>query len=239
MQIVFLAIVFFIAGIVPELTGFGVATVSMSLLPFILPLEIVIPLVAIISVIAAGIVAFQTKSRHVLKHIAPLIAGSLTGVVVGMLFLNVIEINTLSIILGVFLVSYAFYGMFVREHFLPTGSKFGAIIGFFAGFFSSTFNIHGPLVGVYSSSDEKLSKVELKDMIATYMFIAGIFTVSGHALFGRVTMEVLGYLAVSLPFLVLGLVAGTKFFNKINAKFVKYGTYLFVFIAGVTLLFFK
>ena len=239
MEIIILAVVFFISGIVSEIIGFGIATISMSILPFILPLDVVIPLVAITAMIATGIVAFQTKSKDVFKHITPLLAGSVIGVVIGMFFLNVIDKKILSAILGLFLIAYALYGTFIKKHYFHTGKKLGIFIGILSGFFGSFLNIHGPFVGIYSSSDGRASKEDIKDMIATYIFITGLLTITGHALAERVTKEVLTYFLISLPFLILGLLTGTKLFKNIDAKTVKYGVYLFVFIAGTSLLFLK
>jgi len=203
-EYILLALIFIIAGITPELTGFGVATISMSFLPFILPLHIALPLVAIASVFATGIVAFQTRTQKIMKHILPLFIGSLVGVIIGMFFLKSAQEDTLRTMLGVFLISYALFGMFFKGHFLPVNNKkFGGIIGLVAGFFGASFNIHGPLVGLYSTSNDNFSKMQTKDFMATYMFFTGLFTVGGHVISGRVTSEVLWYGLFSMPFPLL------------------------------------
>jgi len=144
----YFALVFFLAGTSVELTGFGVATVSMALLPFMLPLPVAIPLIAIISAIATGIVATQTKTRNLFKYLRPLLIGSALGIVLGMLFLNFIDEKLLRIALSVFLIIYALYGLFFKGHFLPNGRIFGTATGLLAGFFGASFNVHGPLVGL-------------------------------------------------------------------------------------------
>lgn len=230
-----MGLVFFAAGIISELIGFGVATIAMSTLPFILPLDIVIPLVAIIAMTATGVVALQTRSKDVFKHLSPLLIGSLIGVVIGMFFLNIIEKEVLSKILSIFLIGYALYSMFIKKQLIPVNNKYGILVGILAGFFGSFINIHGPFIGIYSSSAGSASKEEIKDMIATYIFITGIFTVTGHTLSGRVTAVIMKYVLLSLPFLILGLFVGTKFFKGINSNFVRYGVYLFIFTAGIIL----
>lgn len=227
--------VFFVAGIISELIGFGVATIAMSILPFILALDVVIPLVAITAMTATGIVAFQTRSKDVFKHITPLLIGSVIGVAIGMFFLNIIEKDVFSNILGIFLISYALYSMFMKKQLIPINNKFGILVGTLAGFFGSFINIHGPFIGIYSSASSSISKEEIKDMVATYIFITGIFTVTGHTLSGRVTAEIMKYVFLSLPFLILGLIVGTKFFKGIDSNFVRYGVYLFILTAGIVL----
>ncbi len=236
-QYIYLMFVFFLAGVVPELTGFGVATVSMSLLPFVLPLYVAIPLVAIISMVSTGIVAFETKTSGLLKYILPLLLGSALGVFVGMLFLKVVDESSLRLALSTFLISYSLYGLLFKDHFFPFNRLTGVLTGSVAGFFAASFNIHGPLVGLYSSSNDSLSKLEIKDLLATYMFFTGLFTVAGHTISGRIGFEVLSYFLLAVPFLFLGLFVGKKIFDKINVFWVKKGIYFFVLAAGIILLF--
>lgn len=237
LEFLFLAIVFFVAGIVPELTGFGVASVSMAIIPLILPVTIAIPLVAIISTIATGIVFLQTKTRENIKYVTPLLIGSFFGIVLGMFFLKtIIDKDILKTALGIFLISYSVFGMFLKKYIWPTGKVSGVFVGLAGGFFGASFNIQGPLVGLYSSSNDSFSKTQTKGLIATYMFFAGFFTVIGHTISGRVTSDVLVYGLFSLPFLLLGLMVGNKIFKKISGEWVKRGIYLFVFFAGLTLL---
>ena len=236
-EYLFFALITFLAGITPELTGFGVATVTMALLPLIFPLSLAIPLVAIISATATGIVALQTKTRGNFKYLAPLLIGSAIGVILGMIFLKYIDVDILKMALGIFLTVYALYGLFFKGHFLPTGIISGTITGLIAGFFGASFNIHGPLVGIYSSSNGKFSKTEIKDLMATYMFFAGSFTIIGHTISGRVTAEVLSNVLFALPFLFIGMVVGTRIFKKIDIAKVKTGVYIFVLAAGMALLF--
>lgn len=232
----YFAFVFFLAGIVPELTGFGVATVSMVFLSFVLPLHIAIPLVAIISLTATGIVAFHTKAKGFFKYLKPLLLGSFVGVFLGMLFLSLVREDLLRTILAIFFIVYAFYGLFLKNYFFPMNRKIGTTVGLVAGFFGASFNIHGPFVGLYSSASNHLSKIEIKDLIATYMFITGLFTVAGHFLFGRITGEVLNYVLFVLPFLFVGLFVGKKIFERTSAAWVKRYIYFFVLIAGIMLL---
>jgi hypothetical protein len=235
-EYLFLALIVFLAGIIPELTGFGVATISMALLSLFLPLELVIPLVAIISLVATGIVAFTTKTKGILKHILPLMLGSVFGVFLGMIFLKSINEDFLKLVLGVFLVLYSFYGLLNKSAIFPNGKVTGVVTGLVSGFFASLFNIHGPLIGVYSSSTKNLSKIQIKDFIATHMFFSGIFTVMGHGLSGRMTTDVFFYALLSLPFLLLGLIVGKKMFDKIDVLWVKRVVYIMIFFAGISFL---
>lgn len=152
-----------------------------------------------------------------------------------MIFLDYIDEAVLALVFGVFLVLYAFYGLFFHKHFLPQNKTTGAVVGTAAGFFGAAFNIHGPLVGLYSADRRQQSKAEIKGLTAAYMFISGVFTVVGHAFYDRVTADVLWYALFSLPFLFFGLWVGTRFSHHLNSEWIKNGIYVFVLIAGVLL----
>lgn len=235
MSFLYVAVAFFFAGVVPELTGFGVATVSMPILSIVMPLSVVLPLVAIISMVATGVVAWQGATLGRWRQIAVLVAGSAVGVPLGMMFLDYIDEAALSLIFGVFLVLYALYGLFFHQHFLPRNKVTGTIVGTIAGFFGAVFNIHGPLVGLYSADRKHQSTAEIKGLTAAYMFISGVFTVVGHAFYARITPDVAWNVLFALPFLLFGLWVGTKFSHHLNSRWVKNGIYVFVLIVGAVL----
>ncbi|MGM0482622.1 MAG: hypothetical protein ACQEP6_02020, partial [Patescibacteria group bacterium] len=68
MEIAAILITFILAGIATELTGFGVATISMALLPFFFPVSVAVPVVVMISTTSTGIVALKTKTTGLWKH---------------------------------------------------------------------------------------------------------------------------------------------------------------------------
>ncbi|MDP3986527.1 MAG: sulfite exporter TauE/SafE family protein [Candidatus Veblenbacteria bacterium] len=236
-QLLYFTLIFFLAGITTELIGFGVATVSMALLPFILPLPIALPLVALISAAATGIVTLKSRAVGLMKLVAPLLIGSFIGVPLGILFLKTIEGKALGLALGVFLIAYAIYGLYLNGHlFMAASRASGTLTGLVAGFFGASFNIHGPLISLYSSSNSHLSHEDTKGLISSYMFFTGLFVIAGHAFSGRVTIEVLRYALLALPFLLLGLIAGAKLFRHINLLWLKRGIYIIALAAGLSLL---
>ncbi len=224
---------FFIAGIGAELVGFGISAILMSLLPLILPLTISIPLVAVISVIATGIVAIKTKTYNLSQYLIPLFLGSIIGIPLGIWFLGSVSERILSVTLGITLVVYATYNIFSENKTFQLGKFARILIGLIAGFFGASFNINGPLIGLYSLSNTNFSKHENKDLVATYMSITGLFIIAGHSLSGRITTTVLTYTLYALPLLLLGMWAGTKLYKKISLDFIRWIIYFFVYFAGI------
>ena len=239
MEYVFLIFIFIIAGIVPELTGFGVATVSMALLPFLFPLTVAIPLVAIIQTLATGIISFQGDRKIAWRYVLPLVFGAAVGIPFGILFFHILDEDLLKLFLAIFLITYALYGILKQRTIIPRNMGMSAAVGVVAGFFNASFNIHGPLIGMYAFQNKNLSNRKNKEVIAVYMFIAGICTVVGHAVAGHVTEPVFALLPYAIPALLIGLYVGSHLFRRLqhNGRALKAILYVFVLAAGIGLLF--
>lgn len=236
MDIFYIIIIFILSGIVLELTGFGVATVSMSLLLLFLDPLLVIPLVVIAALIATGFLAWHIKEKKTWKRIKPLFIGVVFGVPLGILLLSYINHDLLKLFIAIFFIIYSIYGLFFSRFKSSLFNKkkiTSAVIGFFAGFFNSTVNIDGPLVALYESSDIKKNPNGYKDAIATYMFFTGTLTVMGHLLAGRITKEVIFLLPYVIPALIIGIFIGHKLFSKINGASLKKIIYFFVLCSGL------
>ncbi len=237
MEFVLVSLVFVLAGIGAEVVGFGISTISMALLPFFLPLEIAIPLVAIISIVATGMVAYRTKAKGLTEILVPLFVGSLFGIPLGLYFLQIVPERTLLLILGIILIFSSVYSLLGKEIEFNFNRVTGILVGFLVAVFGASINVNGPLVGMYFTADKRISKLKNKDLITTYMFFTGLFVVLGHYLVGRIDREVGVYTLIVLPALFIGLQLGRVIFDKIPVKILRIIIYLFVLVAGIRLLF--
>ncbi|MGM0629476.1 MAG: sulfite exporter TauE/SafE family protein [Patescibacteria group bacterium] len=236
MEIVAIFITFILAGIATELTGFGVATISMALLPFFFPVSVAVPVVVMISTTSTGIVALKTKTTGLWKHMLSLVAGSAIGVPLGILMLNNLNEDLLKVVLAIFLITYSVYGLLKRQTFIKATVIKSTVVGTIAGFSSALLSIHGPIVGSYSSANKSFNRNETRDIIATYMFFAGVFTVAGHYLSGNITDEVVNNFLYALPFLLLGILIGSIIFKKMNELSVRKFIYIFILAAGMLMI---
>lgn len=231
-----LGTIFFLTGMITEVAGFGTSTLSMSLLPLLIPLNTAVPLVALISVIATGYVAYRLKVPKILDHLSPIFIGSIFGIPLGIVFFNLVGNRPLSILLGCFLIFASLLHLIGNQTASVINKIPNFLMGLIAGFFGSSININGPLIGVHTSSNE-FSKEKNKDLITTYMFITGLFTVAGHTFMGNINQEVLFYLLFALPSLFAGLFLGKLVFKHVKIELLETIIYLFVFLAGIKLLF--
>ena len=174
MEIFYIIIIFILSGLALELTGFGVATVSMSLLLLFLDPLLAIPLVAIAALVATGFLAWRIKEKNTWKRIKPLFIGVIFGVPLGVLMLSYINHDLLKLSIAIFFVIYSIYGLFFSKFKTAIFNKnkiTSAIIGFLAGFFNSTVNIDGPLVALYESSDIKKILMDIRMQLLPICFL--------------------------------------------------------------------
>ncbi len=238
MKYLILTLISFLASLIGEMAGFGIGTISTPLLLFLFPFKTVVPLAAIISTIVSGVIAIRTKTKGVYSFLLPLVIGTLFGVPIGMYFLDIINVQVLSLLITLFLIGYALYGFFVKEKVsLPHNNLIGGVLGFITGIFSSLFNVSGPFIGAYITQKKSFKPNTYKDTIASYVFFCHFLTIIGHFLEGRITNTVLELLVYSLPGILLGLFVGNKIFNQLNFQTIKKIAYFFILIAGIALLF--
>lgn len=233
------ALAFFLAGMVPELTGFGVSMTLMVILSFLLPIKLTIPLVAVVSLLVTGIIFFQTRESFDWQRVRPLLIGAIPGVPLGLYFLTVSDESLIRTILAILLIFVAIYGLIMGGVKLPNNNWLGILIGWVSGFFGASFNINGPLLGLYSNNrwwQRWWRKDTTKNVVASYMFFVGIAVVIGHGLTGRLTDELFQYLVWSLPFLGLGMFVGGKLFDKLSRELLKKVVYLAVLVGGIVML---
>ncbi len=237
MKLILLNLIFILAGIGAEVIGFGISSISMALLPLVLPFSTSIPLVAIISLIATGKVAYTTKAKNIGKALVPLFVGSLLGIPLGLFFLEIAKKEHIFLILGLLLVFSSMYSLSGKDLNIKTSKISGVIVGFIAGLLGGAINVNGALIGMYFSQDRRNSKVRNKDLITTYMFFTGLITVIGHYVAGRLTNNVIYSVLFSLPSLFIGMWIGKIIFKKISNETLRIFIYLFIVIAGMKLIF--
>ena len=108
-ELLIAAVIVFVAGFIQGIVGFGSAMIAVSLLSVYLDIKLVIPLVALLSMIIVSIITFQLRNHFEYKKIHPLVIGSLVGIPLGAYFLKNMDGNIVRIILGILLTTYGIY----------------------------------------------------------------------------------------------------------------------------------
>lgn len=196
-----------VAYMVRGITGFGSGLIAIPLLALILPLSIVVPVIALLDLLAS--VSHGASNRSVIKwrEILTLLPFSLVGILVAVYLFKTADPALLSKGLALFVILYALYTLLVKE-LAATVSRIWAVPwGGFGGLINALFGTGGPFYVMYLQL-RGLSRPQLRATIATILLMDGIGRSLGYAVAGLFTEEALILVAAGIPLGGLALYVG-------------------------------
>ncbi len=133
----FIFIAYVVAASIKGVTGIGFSTSCLPIMALRLDLKVAIPLVIIPSIASNIAVMIQAgRFREALKRFWPMYAASVPGLLLGLSILAVINVAAAKAILGLVLITYAFWALRNRPASLSTAweRRLKLPAGFFTGF---------------------------------------------------------------------------------------------------------
>ncbi|MEW6521771.1 MAG: sulfite exporter TauE/SafE family protein [Thermodesulfobacteriota bacterium] len=213
-QVYFIPLIFLAAGFTQGISGFGSALVAMPLLLLFLDARTAVPLCMLNGLIITAFLSLQLRRNVDWRKISPLLIGCLPGIYVGARFLKEADSNLIKLLLGVMLVSYALYNMFVKLRPARIAAGWPYVAGFCTGVIGSAFSAGGPPAIIYTTLTG-WDKDDIKATLSVFFFTTGIIMAGAHALAGLTTRVVLGYFSLSAAFVLLGVMAGSFCYGKV------------------------
>jgi len=199
--------VIFLAAFTESLSGFGVALVSMALLPFFMSLQVATPLVALFSILVDLSVFLRYRQALDLRAIWRVGLATLVGIPLGISFLINLEERVTLPLLGVVLTGYALYTLLGLRPLRFQHSVWAYLAGFLGGVLGGEYNTFGPPVIIYADSRNWHPDV-FKSNLSGYFVMCSLIVLASHALKGNLSALVMRYFWSSLPFMVAGLLLG-------------------------------
>lgn len=228
-------LIFFLAGLIQGVTGFGAGLVAIPLLLLIIDVKIAVPLVMLNNVLMTSYLSFTFRSVMDWKKIYPLLVGTIPGIIIGSKCLAVIDAHLVRIFLGILLISYSLYNLFAQPRPLAMPKYIGYIAGLLTGFITGIVSAGGPPVIIYTTLTN-WSKDQIKATLAGFFICNSTFTVMVNALSGMTTRLTLQYCVVTMPLIVLGAYLGSHLTDKINRRTYLKIIYTFLIIMGLLML---
>ncbi len=111
MENLLVAVIIFLAVFTQSVAGFGVALVSMAILPGLVGIKVAAPLVAVVALTIEIILLWRYKAALNVRAIWQVVIASLFGVPLGILALRRLEEGVILFALGAVVASYAVYGL--------------------------------------------------------------------------------------------------------------------------------
>jgi uncharacterized membrane protein YfcA len=206
------------AGLLQGLTGFGAALVAVPLLSLFLDMKLVVPLCTLHGVTITLYLSWQLRRSLSLKKIGPLLLGCVPGVVFGVTLLKYADPVAMKLMLGVMVTAFAVYALLSRQLVERNLRPFWAYVaGFATGAITSAFSAGGPPTIIYTTL-AGWSKDTIKATLSGFFLCAGLLASGSHLLAGLTTSTVARYYAITLPFVLLGVWIGSRYYQRINHK---------------------
>ena len=227
----------FVAYALRGATGFGAGVVAIPLLLLALPLQVVIPFVT-----AMGMVASFGQAVHQRRFVdgaalRALIVPSVAGVAGGLWLFSTLDHWLLQRALAAFIVGYALSGYVPWRRPLRAPAWLGPLAGAAGGFVATVFGgMAGPLYVVYLRS-RALDKARFRATMSLSLLLLSILRAAGYGSLGFYDARVLWLLAGALPVVAIGMAAGDRWHARLDEKRFGHVVAALLALSGAALLF--
>jgi uncharacterized protein len=234
--VIYAVAVFCVAYTVFGATGFGAGVIAVPLLAHVLPLSFIVPLMCIMDFGASAWTGLRNFKEVEKRELGWLLPFMLAGMALGMFFLIAAPAQWLLGALGVFIICYGGYNLFIKLGGLTWSAAARVPFGVVGGVFSATFGIGGPIYAIFLSG-RIFDKGVLRATIATVIIVSvalrfGGFWVTGLFMQPRLLMLA----ALCVPAVMLGLFIGGKLHDRLPRERLLQLISVMLLINGVSLL---
>jgi uncharacterized membrane protein YfcA len=200
--------------------GIGILVVPLmaSVLPARSSVGILLGILILADLFAAGYHRHNAKWRHVLR----LIPAAFAGIVTGYFVLKVVDDKLLKPIIGLIVlimlgVNYWRTRTKGKDAPIPTRWWFAVSLGFVAGVTTMMANAAGPIMIIYLLAMQ-LPKIEFVGTSAWFFFVINWLKVPFSAKLKLMTLATVKLNLIMLPFIAIGAVVGIFFLKRIPQK---------------------
>ncbi len=233
--VLMVSFIIFFATVARSTLGFGGPLIAMPLLTMVVGIETATPLSALIANTNAITILLCNWRSVQIKSAWRLVLASVLGVPIGLLFLKGAYEGMVRAVLAVVLISFSLYSLLQPRLITLVSEKSAYLFGFIAGILGGAYNTNGPPIVAYGTL-RKWPSESFRATLQGYFFPTGLFILFGHGVGGLWTSSVLRFYLISLPFLFLAFMLGSKLNQSIPAGKFDRVVHVFLIAMGVMLL---
>jgi hypothetical protein len=216
---IYVLVVLFFSTLVRSTLGFGEALIAVPLLALRIPVAVAAPLAVLVSVLVAAIIVLQDWKKIEVRSAVSLFAASLLGIPLGLLLLTAVNDHVVKLILGMVIALFSLYSLTIKpkwhlEHDHPI---LLAVAGFCSGILGGAYGMNGPPLAVYGSL-RRWSPQHFRATLQGYFLPASLVGLLGYAALGLWSSSVTRYFLVSLPAVLVAIVIGRFFNDRLHGK---------------------
>lgn len=234
-QLISASVILMIAFTIRGITGFGSALIATPLLTLMLPISVVVPVIGLLDYLSSLAHVLKLRKDIQWKQILMLMPFTLIGMLLALYLFKTVDAQLLKKFLGVFVIFYAFYTLFIikpKTH----SSYFWAIPGGgIGGLISALFGTGGPFYVIYLQL-QGLGKNTFRATIATIFFLDGTARIVAYSFSGFYSTDTLILIAVSLPVMTIAMYIGGHIHTNISHQSIQKGMAVLLIFSGSALI---
>lgn len=223
------AVVVAAASFVQGLAGFGIGLVSLAFLPFVMSPTDAVVLMTLYATVFCAVIFVPLRRDFLPSGVDALVVGSVLGTPLGVWVLASVSATLLARLIGavlVVIVALEWSGLSPRR--LP-GRAWGLGAGVLSGVVGAAVGTPGPPAIVYMAA-QGWSPRTIKANLQAFLVVNQLVILVGYGWGGLLTAQVWRLAALLALPAALGLVAGMRLFDRVDA--VKFRRVIFAILLG-------
>lgn len=241
LELLFAIMVVTVAFAVRGTTGFGGNAIAIPLLTLMLPIQSVLAVMTVLTVLSSLGHWMTDWRRIVWREIARVAPFMLMGVLLGLHLFKALDTRTVTRILGGFVILYALFALATakrtvsppRSWLWPLATGLSALAGLVGTLFGG---VAGPLYAIYLNT-LKLDKDRFRVTITTILMVQALLRVAGYYTLGFYDRPTLILLVAGLPLVWVGSRIGERIALRIDQQTFNAAVGAVLMVSGAVLLF--
>jgi uncharacterized membrane protein YfcA len=225
-----------LAGFAQGLSGFAFAMIALGVWAWALTPQVAAPLAVFGALMGQLLSVLQIRAGYDLRRIAPLVAGGVIGVPIGVFALHNFDPIKFKLVVGTLLIGYAGYGL------LAAGDlriKFGgrwldAGVGLIGGMLGGLGGMSGSVPAIWTQARGWKRDLRRATM-QVYNITMHIFTLTVYAETGGLRALDWRLFALSAPALLIPAYFGAKFYNRVSERFFQRLVLVLLLFSGIAM----
>jgi uncharacterized membrane protein YfcA len=222
----------FFAAVVRGTTGFGFALVLAPILLLLVEPKSVVVIDLLLGLLS-NIVVVATSLRNIRwRWIAPMLAGVVLGIPLGVFTISVISPSALKIMIGAVVLLFAFPLALGFTRAFRREKPVAGLAGFAGGFLASSTSLGGPPMVLFMHNQD-WRKEAIHPSLAACFLLTTSGSLVGLLVSGLVRLPTVLTAASLAPALLVGTVVGMVAFRRINERVFRVLSVVIIFGAGI------
>ena len=215
MELVYFAVIITLACFVQAVAGFGLPMIATPVLVALFGIRAAVPLMAITILELQLIMILRYHTALDIRTVGRISAAAILGIPIGVLFLSRIPEAITITLLGLIIIFYVLYSIFNLPVPALKNPNWAYFFGFLSGMGGGAYNMAAPSMIIYADTQRWEPKLFKGNLQGCFLIIT-VVAILTHALSGNVTGDVLQKSLFTIPFVLMGAIAGFYLDRFIN-----------------------